>query len=324
MELLPPHTESVEPGSYSLVSRTHHLNDVELDEKIQEAVERLKTSKPLGPSSVIKSLEKELLLRFSHFSLAHEGNGLTLDETTILTRLVAGKDWKHEAADSEEAAKITDSQHDVTEAINHILISENMHNISKQPITEALVLKLHGRLMKDLLLDETEGLAGEYRKVGVSVSGNVRCHPDFIEYAMDDFFDDVLIREDGERMFDYLARVHTEFQNIHPFRDGNGRIGRLIMNILLLQEGYPILVLPSTLSLMFNHGVQLGVEGLERGIDRAVSNKLFSRLLAEAVFCSLNAYEIAIGEQLLPTIEDTMGAENIYVRGPPATVTPCK
>ena len=100
-------------------------------------------------------------------------------------------------------------------------------------------------------------------------------------------------------MFDYLARVHTAFQYIHPFRDGNGRLGRIIMNILLVKQGYPVMTFPTTSSPLFNHAVSLGVHGLEYHLENG--EKLFSRLLAEAVFSSLQAYENAIGEQLLPT-----------------------
>ena len=44
---------------------------------------------------------------------------------------------------------------------------------------------------------------------------------------------------DDEHFLTYLARVHTTFESIHPFRDGNGRVGRLILNLLLVRNGYP-------------------------------------------------------------------------------------
>lgn len=49
-------------------------------------------------------------------------------------------------------------------------------------------------------------------------------------------FDNELPRLSDERIFDYLARIHTKFQSIHPFRDGNGRIGRILINILLVKK----------------------------------------------------------------------------------------
>lgn len=64
-----------------------------------------------------------------------------------------------------------------------------------------------------------------------------------------------MIEEPDENIIEYLCRIHTEFQNIHPFRDGNGRIGRLIMNLHLMKYENPILIYPTSLSIMFNYGV---------------------------------------------------------------------
>lgn len=41
--------------------------------------------------------------------------------------------------------------------------------------------------------------------------------------------------------FELACKLHAKFENIHPFRDGNGRVGRLIMNYILLKKGYPLL-----------------------------------------------------------------------------------
>jgi fido (protein-threonine AMPylation protein) len=43
----------------------------------------------------------------------------------------------------------------------------------------------------------------------------------------------------GEHLMEYLARVHVRFESIHPFRDGNGRTGRLLVNLLLVRRGLP-------------------------------------------------------------------------------------
>jgi Uncharacterized conserved protein len=44
---------------------------------------------------------------------------------------------------------------------------------------------------------------------------------------------------DGQHFLTYLAHVHAGFESIHPFRDGNGRVGRLVLNLLLVRNGYP-------------------------------------------------------------------------------------
>lgn len=320
--ILTPGTLFVEPGRYSLVSRSHFWNDEELDEILRACVKKLNALRPLLSSDVLHRLEQELLLQCNHFSLTHEGNSLKIDETRLLTEIIGKYDWKHHANGGEEAASISDSKDDVTEAINHIVLSQDLKATAEQEVTEELVLDLHGQLMHGLLREEKEGLAGMYRKVKVNVCGSTvqTEHPDLISHSMEEFFDDTLIREEGEKLFDYLARVHTAFQYIHPFRDGNGRLGRIIMNILLIKQGYPVMTLPTTLSSLFNHAVALGVHGLEYHLENG--EKLFSRLLAEAVLSSLQAYENATGEQLLPTIEEMLGTENVQLLSPLKVVSP--
>ena len=112
---------------------------------------------------------------------------------------------------------------------------------------------------------------------------------------MKSFSETTMVEKPGENIFEYLCRIHSEFQDIHPFVDGNGRVGRLIMNLLLMKEGYPILTLPTSLSSMFNEGVKEAINGRP---------ETFTRLLAEAIFDSLQVHEKALGKQLLPTLDD--------------------
>ena len=319
--ILLPNTANVEPGKYKLVGHTQNLTNRKLDEEIRIAVEKLKALRPHIDAEKFGLIQQELIIRFNHFSLVHEGSSLKFDETTALVEIIAKHDWKHEASNDEEVRiKVSESNHDETEAINHIRLSLDLTEIARQgALTESRVLGLHLQLMTGLLKNP-----GEYRKVAVMVGGDptLRAHPDYLNYAMEEFFEDTMIQQDGERIFDFLARIHTSFQHIHPFLDGNGRIGRIMMNVLLIQQGYPVLALPTTLSTMFNHAVQIGCRGLEYGIDKNVSEQLFSRICAEAVFASLQAYEYAIGKSLLPSIQDAMGQENICMRAPAVAVFP--
>jgi hypothetical protein len=79
------------------------------------------------------------------------------------------------------------------------------------------VLRLHERLMRGLLTDETEDLPGMYRKVKVVVSGSStqRAHPDYIEYAMAEFFGDTLLRL--ERARESLTFWPESIQNSKAF-----------------------------------------------------------------------------------------------------------
>ena len=295
----------MEPGEYTLVSRTHALSDDDLFRVLEQGVAALKEQRPLSLDCIKKVENRELLL-FNHFSLSHEGNSLSLSEMRMLTELLAsGKDWKRLIEEAElmanlqEFSQTTTSKQDVREASNHILVTEQLAELSCQDISETLILQLHFSIMNGLLDRSEEGLAGEYRKVAIGVEGSAKGRPSSTEIPplMKRFFEVTMVQTNDECLIEYMARIHTEFQYIHPFRDGNGRIGRLIMNLHLMKNGYPVLVLPTTLSCLFNHSVELGHRG-----DR----KLFARLVGEAIFRSLATYEDVLEGKvrLLPTVED--------------------
>jgi fido (protein-threonine AMPylation protein) len=302
--LVPPEHPDVEPGTYKFVSRTLDLTNEQLYHLLDEGVDKLRKQQPLA-KAIVERVDNELLLQFTHFSLSHEGNSLGLDATRKLATLLVGKDSKRLVEDVElqdKIAKIPGTRDDLTEAVNHILVSDLLEQIANnQEVTETLVLKLHSMVMKDLLHNVEEGLPGAYRKVSIGVHGSSvpRALAADVPPLMS-AWNASLVQKENEHIIDFLSRIHTKFQGIHPFRDGNGRIGRLIMNLLLFKQGYPVLVFPCTMSNMFNHGVDMGTKG---------TLELFSRLLAESIFASLQAYEDALGVQLLPRIEDIMEME---------------
>eukprot|EP01127_Copromyxa_protea_P020314 TRINITY_DN677_c0_g1_i2.p1 TRINITY_DN677_c0_g1~~TRINITY_DN677_c0_g1_i2.p1 ORF type:complete len:149 (+),score=13.54 TRINITY_DN677_c0_g1_i2:674-1120(+) len=147
--------------------------------------------------------------------------------------------------------------------------------------------------MAGLLSNEDEGLPGEYRKVDIQVfdSSVARPSPQDILELMTQFYETLSAGpRDLEHFCDFLARVHSQFQLIHPFRDGNGRIGRLILNILSLKRGYPVLVFSPDNKALFSKAVEEG---------HLKHRVMFERMILEAFYSSLEKYEIAIGGSLL-------------------------
>lgn len=100
-------------------------------------------------------------------------------------------------------------------------------------VTEDLVLKMHSQLMQGLIED-----AGSYRRNWIKITGVdlVLPAPEDIEEEIADFFKRP--NHSGENTLRHIAKMHYEFEAIHPFSDGNGRIGRLIMTIMLLKKDF--------------------------------------------------------------------------------------
>jgi len=103
----------------------------------------------------------------------------------------------------------------------------------KGPITKDLILELHSQLMQGLIDD-----AGSYRRNWIKITGAdlVLPAPQDIKEEMADFISRVNRRH--KNILEYIAKMHYEFEAIHPFSDGNGRVGRLIMAIMLLEKDF--------------------------------------------------------------------------------------
>lgn len=310
----PPDFFSLPPGEYTAVGRTIGLTDNELFGVLDDAKEVLNAERPLVEDKVMK-VHNNLSLLFNHFSLKHEGSNLGLDETEMITNLLGKKDSKHQVEEDEIGKiveKVPGSEYDIVEAVNHILVSEYLPKMAKNVISETMVLQLHSAVMDGLLTNVEEGMAGEYRKVSINVMGDSSLRPNFADIPplMASWCEKDLIQKEGEHIIEYLSRIHSKFQDIHPFRDGNGRVGRLLMNIILLQQDYPVLAFAPSLSLLFNNGVNMGVNG---------NCSLFSRLLAEVLFSSFQAYEDALGVKMLPSVEESVKFKSTAVS---SVVTP--
>jgi Fic family protein len=98
-------------------------------------------------------------------------------------------------------------------------------------INEELVLKLHSILMNGIRDD-----AGFYRRHGVRIVGSNVPTANYLKVKklMDDLFAD--INKKPKDIIGHVSNIHTRFEQIHPFSDGNGRIGRLILVGMLLRR----------------------------------------------------------------------------------------
>ena len=122
------------------------------------------------------------------------------------------------------------------EARNHRIAFEFLlsHLSQKGPISEKFVLRLH-----QLIMSGIQGDAGEYRLHPVRIVGSYVPTANYLKVPK---LMAKLIRglkNPGKNFMVHIAKVHSDFEQVHPFSDGNGRVGRLLMTVMLLKSKFP-------------------------------------------------------------------------------------
>ena len=200
----------------------------QLLQKIDELQKIINNKRPLNEIEQ-KELKDYFAIGLTYSSNALEGNSLTISETKVILEdglTVGGKPLK-----------------DILEAVGHKRAYDFMYNLTKEKtISEEHIKQLHKLFYQGI--DETN--AGVYRKQRVFISGseyNVAPY-DQIDMLMSAMIEKLNEVRASEHSVVFAAKLHQEFVYIHPFLDGNGRVARLLLNLALLQDGYPIVVIP--------------------------------------------------------------------------------
>jgi len=184
--------------------------------------ERLSSLRPLTQGEV-ERLREEFMVEFTYNSNAIEGNTLTLKETAMALEgmTIDQKPLK-----------------DHLEAVGHRDAFLYVQDIAQNntALSESVIKNIHALVLMNRPEDK-----GVYRRIPVRIMGAYTepVQPYLIEPKMNE-----LLRANEERastmhIVERIARFHLEFEGIHPFIDGNGRTGRLIMNLDLIRNGYP-------------------------------------------------------------------------------------
>lgn len=205
--------------------KTLNNKDIAIQEKLAK-IDKLREMLQLKSWSH-DQLVHPLELEYTYESNRIEGNTLTLQETVLVIEkgiTIAGKPLK-----------------DHLEAINHGYAIDFIKEIvqKKIPLTPFVLRDIH-RLVLQSIDNEN---AGTYRKVNVLISGSKHIPSEhyIVPKQMDDFF--IWYNESKQHPVLFAAQAHERLVTIHPFIDGNGRTARLLMNLILLQKDYPILIL---------------------------------------------------------------------------------
>ncbi len=209
-------------------------------EKLEKIKEDFQKEWNNYPNSIKEKEKEEIAIAFTYNTNAIEGSVITLDETReiIKDKIAPNKPLR-----------------DIKETEAHYKIFLNMIN-KKERMSNKVILKWH----KEIFGETKKDIAGKFRDYLIRV-GNYRA-PDWqdVKNLMDKFID--YVNKTKINPVELAARAHYRFEKIHPFGDGNGRIGRLIMNHILWHHSYPMLIIEYKKRRSYYKALQKDEEGL--------------------------------------------------------------
>ncbi len=191
------------------------------------------------PKSAKERELKEIAIAFTYNTNAIEGSTITLEETReILEDRIAPRK----------------PLEDIKETEAHARVFLGMLG-KKEKISNGLLLQWH----KNIFGETKKDIAGKFRDYLVRVGTYTA--PDWQDIAglMNGFVK--YVNTQGINTVELAARAHYRFEKIHPFGDGNGRIGRLLMNYILWHNGYPVLIIERRKRKSYYKALQKDEEG---------------------------------------------------------------
>lgn len=191
-------------------------------EQINSFKKTLDSCRPLTPAEV-EAIKEVFLVEHTYNSNAIEGNTLTLQETALVLQGVT--------IDKKPLK-------DHLEAVGYKEAFQYIEELAKQDkdLSEYDIKSIHNLVLADRPEDR-----GIFRRVNVRIAGALTnpVQPYLIEPKIEELLNNYKVWSETMHIVERVAIFHLQFESIHPFIDGNGRTGRLIMNLQLIKEGLP-------------------------------------------------------------------------------------
>lgn len=209
-------------NSYKVSKRIISKNLQSILDEIDAMKKQLDSLREFDSFRIAQALE----LEYTFESNRIEGNTLTLRETDLVINeglTISGK-----------------SMREHLEAINHAEAIAYIKQLMYRsfPFNERELLSIHNLILRGIIPED----AGRYRRVQVMIKGSAHMPPQpfMVPKEMEDYF--IWYDENKSKLHPIIlaAEMHQRLVTIHPFIDGNGRTSRLVMNLILLQNGYVI------------------------------------------------------------------------------------
>lgn len=219
--------------------------------------------RPLPPE-VTAELRERFEVRLTHHSTAIEGNTLTQSETQIVLEkgvTIGGK-----------------SVQEHLEVIGHREALEFVQELADAatPLDAKTLREIHSLVMKG----QGNGRVGAFRTINVMAAGTEFRYPDYqrVPELTEAYLAWWNAHSDMHPVL-WASEAHLQFVTVHPFHDGNGRVGRLLLNLALMRSGYPIAVIPVERRLAYVTSLEQAQQGGSRdGLDTLVMDAVEASL----------------------------------------------
>lgn len=211
------------------------------EKEVNELMKRLTEEKN---NSVKGGIYHEMQVIMTYNSNHIEGSKLTEDQTRYIfeTSTLLPADSKGVHVD------------DIVETVNHFACIRFVIDHVYDPLSESLIKNLHRILKsgtKDASLDWF--MVGEYKKIPNIVGGNETIPPDKVQREMQSLLGKYALKDVVS--FKDIVAFHHDFEIIHPFQDGNGRVGRLIAFKECLRYGYVPFIIDDEIKAFYYRGL---------------------------------------------------------------------
>ncbi len=209
--------------------RKLNIYEVILTKEEKEFLNKIKKEFSKDPKENYENRYEAFCSLFTHDSTGIEGNTLTLSETSHL--LFEGIVPKEK------------SLREIYEVINHKKAFDFILNYTGD-ITKEFILELHKLVITNTLRQDLVSQTGRYRNVQVFVGRSIPPNPFEVPKQMARLLKWYSTNKSKLHPLVLASYFHTEFEKIHPFVDGNGRVGRLLMNFVLYKNKFPMINIP--------------------------------------------------------------------------------
>ncbi len=213
-----------------------------MEHKVMPLLAALREQKEAGmKGGIYHKTQIDLTYNSNHI----EGSRLTHDQTRYIfetnTIGLSGDD--------------TVNVNDIVEAVNHFRCIDLIIDKAEEPLTEELAKTLHGILKSGTSDSRKDWFAvGDYKRLPNEVGGEKTCEPELVHESMEQLID--AYNTKGQLTLEDILDFHVRFEKIHPFQDGNGRVGRLVMFKECLRSSIVPFIITDELKMFYYRGLR--------------------------------------------------------------------